>query len=386
MVSPFLLFLALLPGLVLAGITAYRAARLRLPRRHAHGQVTLILPLTGPAPGLEALLAALAAQTMPPRRLVVAVESAEDPAHARVQALVPGCPFPLQLVLAGRAEHRAAKNSGLIAAAALVDAADDAVVLLDADIRPQAWWLSALATPVIEREYDAVTGYRWQLLPGRGVIGHLVAWTDRLSAVLLRPEAAGLVWGGSLALSPAALRRLDLPALLDRALSDDLAIGLALRALGFRLLTRGAILVPTPAEGNDAAQWHFMRRQCQIIRTCRPGLWGQTTQGALALLMGWATAVALLPDPAALAGLLALSAAGLLRAVCQHAMAARIGAPDEARGLLAQCLIGLLPPLADGFMAVLCLSTLRTRRIRWRHVEYEVHGPFAVQVRRRFPA
>ena len=134
MVSPFLLLLALLPGLVLAGITAYRAARLRLPRRHAHGQVTLILPLTGPAPGLEALLAALAAQTMPPRRLVVAVESAEDPAHARVQALVPGCPFPLQLVLAGRAEHRAAKNSGLIAAAALVDAADDAVVLLKAKV------------------------------------------------------------------------------------------------------------------------------------------------------------------------------------------------------------------------------------------------------------
>jgi hypothetical protein len=53
--------------------------------------------------------------------------------------------------------------------------------------------------------------------------------------------------------------------------------------------------------------------------------------------------------------------------------------------LTAQVLVGAVPPLADGFLLALGWTMLRPRRLRWRHVEYEVRGPRSVRVLRRFP-
>jgi len=140
-----------------------------------------------------------------------------------VLALAPACPFPVEIRVAGHVPWRGQKNTNLIAALAAlaalaaVDEADDAVVLLDGDIRPQPWWLSAAASPAIEATHDVVTGFRWQLLPGRGPVGHLVAWIDRMGAVLILPPRFGLVWGGTVGLSRRVVARLDLPRLLDQA-------------------------------------------------------------------------------------------------------------------------------------------------------------------------
>lgn len=377
--------LALAPALLFAGIAAWRLRRLRLPAVRAEGRVTLILPVAGRAPGLPELFRALAAQTLLPRRLVAVVESEADPAHALVRELAPSCPFPVELRVSGQVPWRGQKNTNLLAGFAAVDAADDAVVLLDADIRPQPWWLSALATPAITGEYDVVTGFRWQLLRGRGFVGHLVAWIDRMGAVLVLPPRFGLVWGGSVGLSRRALAVLDPPALLDRALVDDLTIGEAAKRRGLRLLARGALTVPTPAEGGARAQWAFMRRQIQVVRICQPLFWCCLMAMSHLSVFGWLLALLALPDPAAAAVLLSLSSLGALRAVLHARIGARIGAPDAPAGLAAQMAVGAVPPLADGFLALLGWTMLRPRRVRWRQVEYEVRGPLAVRVLRRFP-
>jgi hypothetical protein len=44
-----------------------------------------------------------------------------------------------------------------------------------------------------------------------------------------------------------------------------------------------------------------------------------------------------------------------------------------------------VPPLVDGLLAALGWTMLRARRLRWRHVEYEVRGPNAVRVVARHP-
>ncbi|WP_149537647.1 glycosyltransferase family 2 protein [Siccirubricoccus phaeus] len=376
---------ALLPALLFAGHALWRWRRLRLPAVKAEGRVTLILPITGPQPGLEALLDCLAAQSLQPRRLVVAVESRLDPAHARITALAHRCPFPVQVVLAGHVPWRGQKNTNIIKGISLVDEEDDAAVLLDADIRPQPWWLSAAASPAILGTHDIVTGFRWQSLEGRGLIGHLVAWIDRMGAVLILPPRFGLVWGGTVGLSRRALAVLDLPRLLDRALVDDLTIGQAARRRGLRVLPRGAITVPTPKDGDTMDQLRFMRRQLQVVRICQPGFWTLLMGVSHLSVLGWLYALSQAPAPWALLLLGMFAASGVTRAVAHAGIGARIGARDSRPALAVQMLAGALPPLADGLVALLGWSMLRTRLVRWRHVEYRVEGPEAVRVVARFP-
>ena len=75
----------------------------------------------------------------------------------------------------------------------------------------------------------------------------------------------------------------------------------------------------------------------------------------------------------------------MLRAVAQAGIAARIGAPDPPLGRARQVLVAALPPLGDGLLALLGWTMLRPRRLRWRHVEYEVRGAAAVRVLSRQP-
>jgi hypothetical protein len=276
---------------------------------------------------------------------------------------------------------RGQKNTNIIAGMAAVDAADDAVVLLDADILPQPWWLSATASPAILGTHDIVTGFRWQLLEGRGVVGHLVAWIDRMGAVLILPSRFGLVWGGTVGLSRRAVAVLDLPRLLDRALVDDLTIGLAGRRAGLKLLSRGAITVPTPYDGDARSQLRFMRRQLQVVRICQPWLWLLLMAVSHLSVLGWLYLL-LLPNPAAL---LLLAGCGTIRAVAHAGIAVRVGVRDSLRDNLAQLLVGAVAPLADALVCGLSWTMLWTHRVRWRHVEYQVDGPEAVRVIARFP-
>src|SRR5919108_1803304 len=141
-------------GLVVSGFalvaSAFYLRRLQLPRSQTPGRATLILPLTGVAPGLEDLLDALAGQTLSPRRLLIAVEAMADPAYSRAKAIEHRAPFPIEVVIAGSATRCGQKCWNQIAAAERIDAEDDAVVLLDADILPQSWWLSALVSPIMD--------------------------------------------------------------------------------------------------------------------------------------------------------------------------------------------------------------------------------------------
>ena len=56
--------------------------KLRIPNVVPPVRVAVILPATGPLPGLEDLLDDLAGQSLAPHRLIIAVESTADPAYA----------------------------------------------------------------------------------------------------------------------------------------------------------------------------------------------------------------------------------------------------------------------------------------------------------------
>ena len=371
-------------GLRLAGLH-FTLRRMALPAIAAEGQATLILPLARDVPGLDALFGTLAAQDLPPALLIVAVEDGHDPAAHHVAALAPTLPFPVRIVVAGRHDGRGQKNTNLIAALAQVPPEAEVVVMLDADIRPPPWWLSALATPVLRGEADLVTGYRW-LLPGgarAGAAAQLWAALDRGFALMPKPQALGFAWGGSLAMAPAALARMDLPRRLDGTLSDDLTIGAAASGLGLRILRRRALLLATPAEGGAREVLGFAVRQFRILRLYRPVWWALGAAATAVALVAWLALAtqALMGSAAALVVLGAAMAVGLARSPAQRRVVAILGLPrDPPATALAQAVLAALPPVVEGFAVALFALSLRARFIRWRHVDYAVDGPERIRV------
>src|SRR5713226_9749050 len=185
---------------------AWFRIRMLIPDEVPKARVTLILPATGPLPNLEALFAALLAQTLPPTRLVVAVESREDPAHGRVADLAPRYPaLDIELVDAGLSDLRVQKCTNLLAAFARLHEADEYVVMFDADTRPQPWWLAALVEPLAGGRADMVNGYRWQLPQTVSPASIIGAAIDRAIAVLPRPDRFRMMWGGSIGFTRGAL-------------------------------------------------------------------------------------------------------------------------------------------------------------------------------------
>ena len=343
-------------------------------RVRCDGRVALILPLAGSPPGLPALLRALAVQTLPPARLIVATEEGDAAAAAAARA-VP-LPFPVEVVTAPPVPHRGQKCSNLLAGLARLAPEDRVAALLDADIRPQPWWLSTLASPALEGSYDIVSGYRW-LQPGPSPLSQLVAWHDRTLAILPRVPWMPVAWGGSLALGPAALADGAAAAALERTLSDDLSLARMAARRGLRLLMRRILLLPTPLDGPPAAQLRFLVRQYRIVHLHLPAFWWAGALGGHASLLLWAWLAAV--QPLALPLLAALGAA---RWALHDRIGRRVGAADPPATRAAQLLLAV-SPLPDLLTAFVYWASLFPRRVTWRHVTYHATGPESVRVLRR---
>jgi hypothetical protein len=348
--------------------------RLRVLDDRLSAKVTLVLPATGALPGLEDLFAALATQSLSPRRLIVSVEAREDPAYRRVAALAEHFPqLNVELVVAGLSSLRSQKCTNLLAALEQLDAEDAYIVLLDADIRPQPWWLAMLVAPLAAGRADLVNGYRWPI-PTRISPGTLlVAAIDRAIAVLPRVRPTRPAWGGSLALTQSALAALDLPNTIGHALTEDLPIGDRASRTGLRVLTRRAIRPPTPLAGNLIDAWRFARRQYQLIRLYRPGLW---CFAAFVVTTDLAARIALLSNAlgwtAALPAIFILACLSSIAAEIRLAIGRKLGIPDGIGFRLAQHLLvwTILP--APTFHASVIWGGAVTSPVAWRHVRYVV--------------
>jgi hypothetical protein len=350
------------------------AVNLRIPDDRPSARVTLVLPATGPLPGLEDLLAALAAQSLRPHRLIVAVESREDPAYRRIATLANRySELNIELVVAGLSPLRSQKCTNLLAALANLDADDAHVVLFDADIRPQPWWLAALIAPLVVGRADIVNGYRWPVPRTLSLATALAAGIDRAIAVLPRLSHTRTLWGGSLALTRRALDVLDLPTTIGRTLTEDLPIGDRAAETGLRVLSGRAIRPLTPLTGGFRDVWRFGRRQYQIIRLYRRGLW---SFAALVVTTDLVARLALLSSIGgsgpALQVIIVLVCLGSISAEIRLAIGKRLKAADNVGFRLSQHLLAWTVLPAPAFHASVIWGGFVTSPVLWAHIRYIV--------------
>lgn len=361
---------------------AWSFRRLRLPRGESTGSATLVMAVTGKAPRLERLLRALERQTLKPRRLILAIESVADPAFQVAERLTCSqTDFPLEIVIAGQAERSAQKCLNLIAAYRRIDSEDEIIVMLDADILPPPWWLSALVTPLMRGHCDIVTGYRWPMIERQTLGAHLIVAIDRTVALLPRPRWGRAVWGGTLAVHRRAFDILDLEHEFGRTLSDDLTVGTLAAERGLRVLSRGALLVPTPLALDFRSAWQFGRRQYQIIRIYRPQIWMLALLTMSVQQAGWTAVLTRLDiSGSALVILLVLA---LAKQLLLDAAGRRLGHAEVLPARLCQLALACAKPLIDTFHLSMIIASARSRLLSWSHVTYRIESPSGIAIQER---
>ncbi len=277
------------------GVIRYRRGLIPHAPAQETPRVAILTAIKGVSSTTPQFLETLCRQQYPIYRLVFALESRSDPVLPLVEELQQTLAgrIAVDVVIAGLTVQRTQKVHNLLAALGTLRDEDRIVVFADADILPDEGWLSELVRPIAYRHVPASTGYRWQLPTDRRWPSLIAAAIDLSIATAARSFRWNLCWGGSSALDRAALKQIDLPAIWDRAASDDLTLTRALRARGLKINAPLHVLVPSPAAYRWGCLFSFARRQYLLVRTYAPRHW---------LLAGWTLCLPTLAAAVAVCG------------------------------------------------------------------------------------
>lgn len=252
--------------------------------------VTLLKPLYGAEPQLEANLTSFLRQThRGPLQMVCGVQREDDPAAETVRALQARHPNArIDLVIDATRHGANAKIGNLINMMARAE--HDIVVLSDSDMAVEPSYLAQVLAALDQPGIGAVTC----LYRGRGDAGF---WSRLAAAGPSYQFIVGLVFGKVMGLaepcmgSTIALRRSTLEAIggfeaFADVLADDHAIVAAVRARGLGIAIPPVLLAHASAETGLAQVWRQELRWAATIRALQPaGYAGSVIGFPLALAM-----------------------------------------------------------------------------------------------------
>lgn len=264
----------------------------------------VIVPFKGIDTDLASGVHGLCTQDYPNYKLLLVVDSAEDPAYAVLAAELARYPGRGEILVAGPAgRHEGQKIHNQLAALDWLarrekQPEDEAWVFADSDAVPGPSWLGDLVGPLSNDGITAVTtGYRW-LIPVDGAAPGAGAIWSRLASVMNSSVACQLgkdefnhAWGGSMAVRASVAKKGDLRGRLVGALCDDYQFSRMARDLKLRVYYSPRCLVATPVKMTFAGLMNFAHRQYFLTRVYAPGLF-MTGLGLMSLYVaGFGSAV-----------------------------------------------------------------------------------------------
>lgn len=262
-------------GQVLAGWMAVVAFTRRVDTHPiATRPITVLKPLHGAEPLLEAALSTLCEQQYPPGfQIVYGVHAADDaaiPVVRAVQAKYPAC--DMELVINATQHGANPKVSSLINMFAL--ARHDILVIADSDVHARPDYLRHLAHRLEQ--------------PGVGLVTTLYTGHPAFDAVACRLGATQITHGflpgallgrafgrhdclgATMCLRRETLTRIGGFAVLRDHLADDQVLGRRVSAEGLDVALAGTIVATTVPERTLAALWRHELRWARTIRTLEP--------------------------------------------------------------------------------------------------------------------
>jgi hypothetical protein len=356
----------------------------RPERLDAHPRVAVLVAVKGHEHEFDGFLAALLAQDYPAYRVIFAVEAAGDAAVAAIEAYRVRYPDRLSLVVAGLGQDEGQKSTNLRAAAAQLTAADEIIVLADADIWPEPDWLRRLVAPLVRREGDVVSGFSWLIVRDRRLASFVLASMAASVATLPRYSFFNACWGGSTALTHKRFTTLGFPDTWRGTLSDDLQLTNAVQRAGLTIAAPREILLRTPLLTKGVADVAAgARRWYMLVRVHMPAAYAITVAVMTFTAAGWVFALigALVGNPDAEDIFVAALALSIFRSAGRAMLVARLwgfaGIAENRAFLLADPFV---TPLATCANAAFGWSALTMRQTTWAGITYEMRGPQDVKI------
>ena len=367
---------------------------------HDHPHAAVIMPVKGRDEYLQQTVEMLCRQDYDDYRVVIVVESQDDPAYAVVRdTLARFVDRRSDLLVSGTpvADEGPKTHNQICAMDHLLPDADDrdVWVFADSDAVPDNTWLTRMISPLCRKgRYGVTTGYRW-LIPQDGDTANF--WTQMASVInssvacMFGQTWRNHAWGGSMALRVELARRGDLRNRFVGVLCEDYVLDRMARELGEKVRFVPQGLIASQARFTRRSLFEFAHRQYLFTRVYRPGLYWTALGLMLLYMAGFVSAwsylawVVLTQQPAIMIGFPAVMVLSVL--VANHLRAWRrrcairhvFDEPvlDQLRAAMRWDRWGTVVWMTLHLLLV--LRALCGRRLTWRGTRYRIPAPNRTQ-------
>jgi len=239
--------------------------------------VAVIVPFKGIDTDLVGGVRGLCEQEYGEYRLLLIVDSKDDPAYPILVRELAHYPHRKAEVLiagpAGPDEGQKVHNQLFAIDRLNADAVPgEAWVFADSDAVPHKDWLVRLVGPLCQPDHTGLTtGYRWLIPKEPATIwSHLSSVMNSSAACMLGRDHLNHAWGGSMAIRADIAAKADLRGHLVGALCDDYQFTRAVTKLGLRVYFVPQCLVTSPVDFSLASLVNFAQRQYLLTRVYAP--------------------------------------------------------------------------------------------------------------------
>ncbi len=346
-------------------------------------KTAVLCPCKGMEPALERNLVALTEFDYQNYEIFFLIASSTDPAYNVVKRVISSSRAKAHLVLTEKPDGCGEKVNNLRMGIAQLGEGFDVLVFVDSDGRPGKNWLHHMVAPLSDSRIGATSTMRW-LIPNRGNLATamLAAWNAPV-VTMLTEKGKNFCWGGGTAIRRSVFDQSGIVDEWRNSVSDDYSMTRALERANRSIVFLPECLVPSFVETDFKGLMEFTNRQILITRVYAEKIWGMAAGAHLLYCLSFLLGIFLtLSDFLATRPsfhLAILTFLPLLLAMIRGAL--RAAAVSEAlpayRSQIASASwIYVLLPVCVPFLYVAnFLSSLITRKTRWRGVTYELISP-----------
>ena len=383
----FLAIPQILFGLYLIGSSlqwlGYARRRLHTDPGFYSPKVAVLCPCKGVEPALERNLVSLTEFDYQNYEIFFLIASASDPAYNIVKRVVSSSRAKAHVVITAKPDGCGEKVNNLRLGIAPLDAEFEVLVFVDSDGRPGKNWLHRMVAPLADSRIGATTTMRW-LIPNRGNLATalLAAWNAPL-VTMLSEKGKNFCWGGGTAIRRAVFDQSGVVEEWQHSVSDDYSMTRALERANRSIVFLPECIVPSFVETDFTGLMEFTNRQVLITRVYSEKMWGIAAGThllyCLSLVLGTILTLSdfLATRPAF--HLAALTFLPVLLSMIRGALRAAgvsEALPAYRSQIAGQAWIYVLLPVFIPFLYLAnFVTSLVTRKIRWRGVTYELIAP-----------
>jgi ceramide glucosyltransferase len=388
--SYFFYFLAIpqiLLGLYLIGLgvqwLGYARRRMHTDPGFYSPKVAVLCPCKGIEAALERNLVALTEFDYQNYEIFFLIASATDPAYNIVKRVVSSSRAKAHVVITEKPEGCGEKVNNLRMGIAQLDAEYEVFVFVDSDGRPGKNWLHRMVAPLSDSRIGATTTMRW-LIPNRGNLATalLAAWNAPI-VTMLSEKGKNFCWGGGTAIRRGVFDQSGVLEEWQHSVSDDYSMTRALERANRAVVFLPECIVPSFVETDFTGLMEFTNRQVLITRVYAEKMWrmaaGTHLLYCLSLTIG---TILTLNDFLATRPAFHLAALTFLPVLLSMIRGALRAAgvsevlPAYRSQIAGQAWIYVLLTVFIPFLYLVnFISSLVTRKIRWRGITYELIAP-----------